>query len=90
MRTVCVISLVLLCMAASIRIDGVWPPAPIHDHFLSLLKHAAEPGKAVSALLDDRIHVPPRPEALHAFAPAFSLEIVERPAPRKPTGTDCG
>lgn len=90
MRSICVIFLVLLCMAASVRIDGVWPPAPIHAGIESLLRHAAEPGKLVSALIDDRLRIAMTREASGHLAPAFSLEIADHSAPRKSTGTKCG
>lgn len=90
MRSVCVVFLVLVCMAASIRIDGVWPTTPIHEGFESFLRHAADPGKILSALLDDRISISQRLDASGHHAPAFSLEIADQSAIRKSTGTECG
>lgn len=90
MRTVCIIFLVVLSMAASIRIDGVWPPPAIHEGLDSLLRHAAQPGMAVSALLDDRIRIAEQPQVSRGLSSAIPLEIAVRPVVRKPAGTECG
>jgi hypothetical protein len=60
MRTFLVIFLVLVCMALSIRVDGVWPPKSVHERIEFVVEQVSEPGKALLALLGDRLS--PNPE----------------------------
>lgn len=55
MRFILIIILVILCMASTIRIDGVWPPAPINQHVEQTVRQVVEPGKVLRTLLGQRL-----------------------------------
>jgi hypothetical protein len=54
MRTVLAIVLVVCCMVASIRIDGVWPPESVRQHVEQVVQRVTEPGKALWSILAGR------------------------------------
>lgn len=51
MRIVSVICLVLLCMAATIRVDGVWPPPALDARIETALSRISHPGRTLTTWL---------------------------------------
>ena len=47
MRTLLLVLFILVCMAATIRIEGVWSPAPLIQRVELAVQRAVEPGKAL-------------------------------------------
>ncbi|NBB93124.1 MAG: hypothetical protein GVY32_08155 [Gammaproteobacteria bacterium] len=75
MRTVTLICLVLLCMAATIRVDGVWPPRAIDQRIEIALRQISDPARTVSAWLGGH--------GLRLLDPGASTQTGESiPAPR--------
>lgn len=72
MRTLLVIVLVLAGTAATVRIDGIWPPAPVRQHLEAAVQTVIEPGKSLMAVLE-RGFGPL--ESKPAFRPVSRLDI---------------
>jgi len=53
MRTILLTALILFCMSASIRIDGVWPPEPVRDQLEMAIDKLARPGRTLTALVGE-------------------------------------
>jgi hypothetical protein len=50
MRNLVIILLVLLCITASVRIDGVWPPASLRHQVEQTVQKVVEPARMIQAL----------------------------------------
>jgi hypothetical protein len=75
MRTVTLICLVLLCMAATIRVDGVWPPRAVDERIEIALQKISDPARTVSTWLGSH--------GLRLLDPGASARAGESiPAPR--------
>lgn len=64
MRTFLLIFLVVVGMALSIRVDGLWPPKSVHERIEFVVERVSQPGKALMALLGDRFSPNPERERL--------------------------
>lgn len=56
MRFLLIIALVVLCMASTIRVDGVWPPASINQQVAQTVRQIVEPARLAGALLDELLN----------------------------------
>lgn len=92
MRIFLVVVLVVLFMAASIRIDGVWPPASIHHQAEQLARQAGSPGLIALAVLRElvperqglnRTPKAPRTPSAARFLAATHPDVA-------PPGRECG
>ncbi|HSH28022.1 MAG TPA: hypothetical protein VK972_09705 [Wenzhouxiangella sp.] len=59
MRIFVVIFLVLVGMAVSIRIDGIWPPKPLHEPVELVVSHIVKPGKTLLIALGQHMSLKP-------------------------------
>lgn len=68
MRTFILILLVMAGLAASIRIDGFWPPEPARQFVAHTVTRVVEPGKAFLALAGSLV----QSDAKHRRIPGFT------------------
>lgn len=68
MRTLLLILLVMAGLAASIRIDGFWPPEPARQFVAQTVTRIAEPGKVFLVLAGHLVQT----DAKHRRIPGFT------------------
>lgn len=92
MRIFLVVVLVLLFMAASVRIDGVWPPASIYHEAEQVARQAGSPGLIALALLRELVpeqqgtsRIPKAPRA-----PSTARFVADSHPDVAPSRRECG
>lgn len=76
MRSLIVIVLALCCAAASVRIEGVWPPVSLARQVEQSVRQITAPGSLIHILVD--LHRLPSIKSDRAPA-ALSQSIIEEP-----------
>lgn len=92
MRIFLVVVLVVFFMAASIRIDGVWPPASISQQAEQVARQAGSPGLIAQALLRELVpgnhELSPIPKAPRALSTPRMAAGGQRDV--TPSARECG
>ena len=91
MRTLIPILLVVFCLAATLRVEGVWPPESVRQQVENTIEKVVEPGQFLAALLGEYFgpkHDEPAPFPANGPATLFHT-VVESPRSKTPREVTC-
>lgn len=92
MRTILPIILVVLCLAATLRVEGVWPPESVRLQVENVIERITKPGLALAALVDKYLS-PGEPAGApdgNARPAAMIRAVVDSHPPRESAEAECG
>lgn len=91
MRILVPILLVICCLAATLRIEGVWPPESVRHQIEVTIDKVAEPGRALAALVGEYLS-PDRDENNPRLVPrpaAMLRAVVDGHGKRESSAPEC-